>query len=247
MYSCFLLNILKDFGTPVVTLIIAYLLYRLYQKNHLELIKQQKILTRFSTIRQLNNELINIFSEKTALETFKENGEEKKEEREFRYILDQKPYWVVSRYEPDNGIIHVIYKGQRYWQIRNYEDKKQYVSSKALQETLFWFRMAYQGLIDSVIQPSDLCELWRSIFPLSSSGRFNYFKEYFGDFEIENDLKIIALVVNATLDGCKIKKYNNAIKYLCDCMSEQEKNIMPKKYCDIKWECRGFIKPQQEA
>jgi hypothetical protein len=220
--------------TILVAVIVAVFVYCSFHRHQINVSKSQREIARHSILRQLEEDIANIFKSKMARVLSLQTKEI--EAREFRSILDNEPPWS---YEPDHNAIKVagwnppvmcFKDGERYWLVRRITketevNQEQYVSSGALQETLLWFRRVARAHRDRVINSDDLADLWRFILPLGFSGRLHYFSKY---FQGEQEIQAMVYLVNETLRVCCDRKWKTPIHYFRSYFTQEDLQILTK-------------------
>lgn len=223
----------------LVTIAVAGFIFWVFRRRQLDTIRSQKEIARHSILRTLEEDIASIFRDKSAqVLLFPESSNEQRavEPREFRSILDNRPPWS---YEPDNAAEQVagwnppvsrFIDGQRYWLVRRIKigtdlSEQQYLASRALQETLLWFRRVAKAHKDQVVYADDLADLWRFVLPFGFSGRLQYFSKY---FQGEEDIQAMVSLINETLRCCCDRKWRMPLHYFTSYRTEEDRQILTR-------------------
>lgn len=195
-------TIIVDIGQFVLTLLIALLIYFLYQRR--QLISEQWRLRK-----TLADDMQSILSSRSAL---RRSGPRSAflEDVEFRAILTPSPPWCYVE-DQKSATVAGVYRpvgierdGHHYHRVRGEQkespnSEEEFVAPIALQHTLLWFRHVYRAYQKRLFGPDDLRDLWRHILPFAHSGRLDYFNSY---FQGGGDIRPICEVIAATLAAC---------------------------------------------
>lgn len=205
----------KDIIQWVVWILVAVGIYFSFQRHQVRI-------ARHSIVRQIEEDVSALFCSEVARVEVISSGSAGVEKREFRAVLDDKPNWTFDEGRSASlvsGLPQAKFRfidGQRFWQIRSSTEADgtvicQFLSSKAFQETLIWFRRVNRALQDKVIKNKELLDLWHTILPLGYAGRANYFAKYFQGAE---DIDAMVQVINATLRAAdKAKIYGPLYRF----------------------------------
>lgn len=128
-----------------------------------------------------------------------------------RSVLHDDMDWQVIRNE-NKGIEFKIVENQRFIHIRNGKGKTgqfydEWISTQALHEINLKCRRIEKMFKDDVIKRIDLADMFRELLPLGKSGRLEFFKAYYGDYDAE----CIAYLVMQTLVSCNKYKNDTAV------------------------------------
>lgn len=96
-----------------------------------------------------------------------------------------------------------IIKRQRYIHIRDDAVYNEWISTQALHELCLKMRRIEKMFKGGIIKRIDLSDMFREIVPLGMSGRLEFLRDYYGDYDAE----CIAYLVMQTLVSCA--KYRN--------------------------------------
>lgn len=209
--------------------IIAAAVYRLYHKPTLKNSSNQTQISErlgcWNIVSGLEAEILECHSQKWALRktVFQDSREEKFEKLELRNVLNNTPEWrYIEDENASTGIgykppVCITYEGARYWQIRDFTNKKdqriiEYVSSPAFHQSLIWFRKTERAIKRDLLLPCELADWWRQILPMGWSGRLEYLRKYFSGKE---DIESIAQVISTVLIELNRKGHINALGHCC--------------------------------
>jgi len=165
----------------LLTIIIAYFIFRSINQRQTEI-------TRLSFLRQHEEDIMRIMSEKTCLHPdvfFSESkwgsiqDYTKKEYFNYRWALNEEP-WLVYDGPLDQFFkyAHLEIDGTNTIQFRFNGDR---LSSKAIHEILAWFRSVNRARELKFVEDDDLELLWRPILAHSFNNRYKFLKLYFQD------------------------------------------------------------------
>lgn len=213
----------KDIIQWIIWILVAVGIYFAFQRHQVRI-------ARYSIVRQIEEDISALFRSKVARVEVTRNGSAVMEKREFRAVLDNKPNWTFDEDRSASlvsGLPQAKFRfidGQRFWQIRSSTKADetvlcQFLSSKAFQETLIWFRRVNRALQDKVITHEELLDLWHTILPLGFAGRANYFAKYFQGAE---DIGAMVQVINATLRAAIKAKTHGPLRYFYRYATEQD-------------------------
>ena len=138
-----------------------------------------------------------------------------------RSVLHDDTPWEIIRDE--NGRIeYKILNNQRYIHIRDtIKDGKYYnewISTQALHELTLKARRIEKMFKGNIIKRVDLADLFRELIPLGTSGRMEFFAEYYSDYDADCvGYLVMQAIVSAHL-------YNNPsiVKYFADYYNSHE-------------------------
>ncbi|GAI73825.1 unnamed protein product, partial [marine sediment metagenome] len=200
----------------------------------LNLVKAQKEIARQSILRSIEKDIADLLSRKCAKISIPSSRDF--DDKEFRYVLDNEPSWKFIEDEDEkksSGWVWSKYAeigGERYWLVRecrseNDEGSNQYLSSRAFQETLLWFRRMLRAYQAGIICDEDLFDLWRFILPFGFAGRLQYFKKY---FQGEEEIQSMVFIINKILLYCCNKELRRPVHYFRSYVTEEELEILTR-------------------
>ncbi|MCR4744850.1 MAG: hypothetical protein K5894_06425 [Lachnospiraceae bacterium] len=163
----------------------------------------QTSIERHSMLSSVEDEITGIFNSVTAL-SFDKNDEwpedgiiNDKNRVMVRSVLHDNTPWQVIR--DDNGSIECrIVGNQRYLHIRNDDKYNEWISTQALHEIELKARRIEKMFKSGIVKRVDLADLFREIVPLATSGRIEFFRAYYGDYDAE----CIGYLVMQTIVSC---------------------------------------------
>lgn len=166
--------------------------------------KIQTKIERHNVILSIEQEFNNLFSKEYAF------SETKNTNLSLRYCLRDEPKWI--NYDKE---LNKIDKSQLFLCIRKYkkENIEEYIATAAMHEVLILFRRMEKLYKDNILKYIDLSDLWREIIPFWTSGRYQFFVNYFG----EEDIQSINFVILKTLCACKKNRIESTFDFLRKC------------------------------
>ena len=190
-----------------VTVLVSLLIFKAVTTRQLEIFEQNKEIARTNLLIDLENKILTLFEEKLGAEPLEQNHDEEDPLFEkavyphlegyhnYRWAFREDPWDIFERYSDIsltklhreiNGLNMVLIStnGMR-------------LSSKALHESLMWFRNVDRARSAGFIHESDLANLWRQTIPFVSNGRHQFLEKYFG----RDDVKVVERVCDATLSA----------------------------------------------
>ena len=146
---------------------IAYFIIHRNQKRSLTLTSNKD---RLELLHGLEQTILFIHSRPCVFEPHREERETYNGLVELRSSLDDREWNTASG-------ASTFLNGGRMWQIRSNEYAE--IDSRALHETLIWFRRVERGLGTKLVDGEDLFRLWRQILPFVIQNRYVFFSQYF--------------------------------------------------------------------
>ncbi len=121
-----------------------------------------------------------------------------------RSVLHDFSDWriIMSSENPKERDIKII-GNQRYIHIRKDGKFDEWISTQALHEISLKMRRIEKMFKSRIVKRIDLSDMFREIIPLGMSGRLEFFRSYYGDYDAE----CLAYLVMQTVVSCN--KYQN--------------------------------------
>lgn len=188
---------------------IAAIVYFFVQRHQQRSIHQTAIRDRLDLVFSLEEKILALHSAPSAFiieeecygEPEFEIIEEFGERRELRSILDD-TFWSM-----DNK--YVFFQTRRHWSVH---ERVIWVDSSALHEVLVWFRQVDHASREGIVLSSDLYRVWRQIAPMVCSGRYIYFRSYFGKSDITPILRVTVLLLHFCIS--RKREHNSPMEHL---------------------------------
>ncbi len=168
----------------------------------------QTSIERHSMLSLIEDDITGIFNSVTALSFSKDDkwpeGEIIKDKNKVmvRSVLHDNTPWQIIR-DPNGSIECRIVGNQRFLHIRNDEKYNEWISTQALHEIGLKARRIEKMFKSGIVKRVDLADMFREIVPLATSGRIEFFRAYYGDYDAE----CIGYLVLQTIVSCH--KYKN--------------------------------------
>lgn len=124
-----------------------------------------------------------------------------------RSVLHDDSPWCILK-NSDGKIEFKIKNNQRYIHIRKIEDNcktDEWIPTQALHEMVLLFRRIEKMYKDGIIKRIDLADLFREIIPLGQSGRIQFIREYYGEYDADC---IGYIVMQTIVSSYKNHNYN---------------------------------------
>ncbi|MBO6112870.1 MAG: hypothetical protein J6P45_07485 [Lachnospiraceae bacterium] len=121
-----------------------------------------------------------------------------------RSVLHDGSDWkfILSSDNPQKVDIRIA-DHQRYVHIRNDAKYNEWISTQALHEISLKMRRIEKMYKGGIVRRIDLSDMFREIIPLGMSGRLEFFRSYYGDYDAE----CLAYLIMQTVVSCH--KYHN--------------------------------------
>ncbi len=121
-----------------------------------------------------------------------------------RTVLQDFSEWknIMTSENPKDRDIKII-RHQRYVHIRKDAKYDEWISTQALHEITLKMRRIEKMFKSGIVKRIDLSDMFREIIPLGMSGRLEFFRSYYGDYDAE----CLAYLVMQTVVSCN--KYQN--------------------------------------
>jgi len=171
--------------SSLVTLFAAFIAFSAVTKKQTESNEIQKEIERISLISKYEEEILQLFDEKLGMnpivekvqanDTYHNLTEYDKQLVNFRWFLRPDLIWESEKIS--RNFIHREILGLNMVLI---SDDGERLSSKALHETLMWFRKIDRAYRVDIIKNEDLAQMWRQIVPFIQSNRLTFMENYFG-------------------------------------------------------------------
>ncbi|MCR5626791.1 MAG: hypothetical protein K6F99_05690 [Lachnospiraceae bacterium] len=162
----------------------------------------QTAIERHGMLSTVEDDITRIFNSVTAL-SFRKGDEWPDDENinnnmvMIRSVLHDNTDWQVIRDE--NGAIECrIVENQRYLHIRKDEKYNEWISTQALHEIGLKARRIEKMFKGGIIKRVDLADMFREIVPLATSGRIEFFRAYYGNYDAE----CLGYLVMQTIISC---------------------------------------------
>lgn len=125
-----------------------------------------------------------------------------------RAILHDFSDWqtVMSPDNPKERDMRII-DHQRYIHIRKDEKYDEWISTQALHEITLKMRRIEKMFKSGIVKRIDLSDMFREIIPLGMSGRLQFFRSYYGEYDAE----CLAYLVMQTVVSCNKYKNNDIV------------------------------------
>ena len=121
-----------------------------------------------------------------------------------RSVLHDFSDWqtIMSPENPKERDVKII-GHQRYVHLRKNEKYDEWISTQALHEITLKMRRIEKMFKSGIVKRIDLSDMFREIIPLGMSGRLEFFRSYYGEYDAE----CVAYIVMQTVVSCD--KYQN--------------------------------------
>ena len=167
--------VLSAYGAMIIALVatavnvfLAFFIYR-------NVSTQQGTIQRLSYLAQIEDQITQLFNEKLA----RKECYRKVEFYCFRNVLNEIP-WDPFFENANLTNRHKYVDGDNFVLIRADGTR---LSSRALHESLLWFRRVHRACEARVLRPADLGILWRYIVPYAQARRYAFFRNYFSPYD----------------------------------------------------------------
>ena len=173
----------------------------------------QTAIERHSMLSAVEDSFSQLFNAKIAVSL--EPGEElneksaKKHKVMVRSVLHDYSDWKIvyagGSDSPEAGVPESkIIRNQRYVHIRDDKNYNEWISTQALHEIILKSRRIEKMFKGGVVKRIDLADMFRELMPLGISGRLEFFKTYYDDYDAE----CLGYLIMQTVVSCD--KYGNS-------------------------------------
>jgi len=159
-------------GNITVTIVAGAVVYILVSGAQAENTKMTLNIERLNTLHFLEKDIEDIFHEKSVLQIYDDNGNE----RYIEYMSVFKEDWKFpSTKKPE------LVREQRVYDLGG---DGELVASRSLYKSLNWFRRLERAYQAKVVKREDVAALWRQVIPFTTQNRYNVYCDIFSEEDV---------------------------------------------------------------
>ena len=180
----------------------------------------QTSIERHSILRDIEDGLSELFNSVIALsleqDVLPSEIINNKDRVMVRSVLHDDSPWEY--FGPD---AYVIIENQRYVRIRNDKTHNEWISTQALHELTLRCRRIEKLFKGGIAKRIDLADMFREIVPLAKSGRLEFFRQYYDNYDAE----CVAYLVMQTIVSCHKYKNYSTVESFCNYYHKADSEI----------------------